>query len=505
MVFKEDVTALTKGKQIELSDPFTGEHQKFKLPPIHYVISNLPFVQQEDIEALNPGIKGINNYLSQISQGREELSGKSDLYAYLIFYLGILVEADGIITVNISNSWLSSKWGDTFKKLILRVFKIEYVLTSGKGKWFKEPKVITNIVVLRKRNASYTDFFEVENETVLFITLNKKIEEISSHGVVGSLPSLIRKCKDGNYDGFTKISHSVSTIQKLESLGLSWNAFFSDCNWLLEISDKLIEASTFFEINRGSRRGWDDMFYPIGNHGIEPVFIKPVLKSSSTIEYLDATPDGEAFSCNMTEKELKENKYFGALNWIKKFEGRSNKKGILLPLVLKKSGNENWYVMSTNELADIVTSINPGDRLFFARLVERSFVNQRLIRFTIKNDSMNLDILQALMNSIVSLFYLEAIGFGRGMGALDLNSENVKTKLHFLNPKLLDSSKKEEILCMFKKIKERKIKPIREELKSEDRLQFEDVVFKSYGITQYKDEVIKSLLAINSIRTAVAS
>ncbi len=144
-VFKEDASSLTKGKIIKLMDPITGEPNSLKLPSINYVISNLPFVQQEDIKIMNPGITAINDYLSQFSPDGKGLSGKSDLYAYLIFYLGKLIETDGIITVNISNSWLSSKWGDIFKKLILRIFKIEYVITSGNGTWFKEPKVVTNI------------------------------------------------------------------------------------------------------------------------------------------------------------------------------------------------------------------------------------------------------------------------------------------------------------------------------------------------------------------------
>ena len=55
-----------------------------------------------------------------------------------------------------------------------------------------------------------------------------------------------------------------------------------------------------------------------------------------------------------------------------------------LPSVLKKR-NMHWYEMSASTLADIVISLNPDKKLCFFRFKERSFVDQRLVRFSAKS------------------------------------------------------------------------------------------------------------------------
>ena len=101
-----------------------------------------------------------------------------------------------------------------------------------------------------------------------------------------------------------------------------------------------------------------------------------------------------------------------------RFANQVNGKGDPLPEVLSRP-NIEWYTMSPSTLADMVISMNPYHRLFVAKLEQRSFVNQRLIRFTKKTRTINVDLCHALLNSVIGLFFIEAIGFGRGLGALD--------------------------------------------------------------------------------------
>ena len=72
-------------------------------------------------------------------------------------------------------------------------------------------------------------------------------------------------------------------------------------------------------------------------------------------------------------------------------------------------------------MADFVTSVNPDKRIFISRLNEKSFVNQRLIRFTSLKFDTDLELSHALLNSLMGIFFIEALGFGRGLGALDLS------------------------------------------------------------------------------------
>ena len=145
------------------------------------------------------------------------------------------------------------------------------------------------------------------------------------------------------------------------------NSFFSDNNWLLELKDILISASSLFNIGRGERRGWDKLFYPIPTSGIEADYLKPVLKTPRSINSLIAMPDAIAFCCDKSKEELESLGHNGALDWINRFEGQSNKKGIPLTTSLARSGI-NWFTMLPSTMGNIITSINFGDRLFFCSI-----------------------------------------------------------------------------------------------------------------------------------------
>ena len=82
-----------------------------------------------------------------------------------------------------------------------------------------------------------------------------------------------------------------------------------------------------------------------------------------------------------------------------------------LPKVLKRKGME-WYELQEKEIAEIFTMMNPDKRFFFARFETPSFVNQRLIGLNHKPDYEDMELNHALLNSIFTIFCIEAAGFG---------------------------------------------------------------------------------------------
>jgi len=91
-------------------------------------------------------------------------------------------------------------------------------------------------------------------------------------------------------------------------------------------------------VKRGERRGWNDLFYPESNSGIEEEYLKPVLKNPALLKSFMAKTDITAFCCHKSKDELRELGHNGALKWIEKFENIKNGTGILLPVALKKAG-----------------------------------------------------------------------------------------------------------------------------------------------------------------------
>lgn len=208
----------------------------------------------------------------------------------------------------------------------------------------------------------------------------------------------------------------------------------------------------------------------------------------------------DAFCCGVSIEELKKRGHSGALSWIEKFAEQRNGVGKPLPAVLKRTGLE-WYELQDKEIAEVFTMMNPDQRLFFAKFETPSFVNQRLIGLTHKAEYPDEELNHALLNSMFTMFYIEASGFGRGLGVLDVNKDNI-AKCYMLNPNLVSATDRQNILSAFEKLKARQIMKVSEELKDEIRLDFEHIVLQSFGMEDYFDKIKSSLLSMQETRAA---
>lgn len=500
-IFKEDALELRSGKNIMLHDPFDGSAINEQLPAFSYIASNLPFVQQEDVSKLNKNIDSINERITTLTKEPTlKLDSRSDLYAYIPFSLWNVLEENGRLGLIISNSWLGTEMGEKFFNALSRFYTIEAIITSGKGRWFKNAKVVTNMLLMTKKS----DPSQKISSSIKFVTLKHDIDDIEQNNMSEDIRSLINISGHEENDLIEVQDYSTVELNYLKSLSLPRSSYFADLSWIRQIEKMSVNISELYEVNRGERRGWDDLFFPIQSNTIEPQYLKPVLKTPRTISKLDVQPDGLAFCCSLSKDELKEKGHSGALKWIESFESLSNTIGKPLPAVLQRPGT-NWYTMKPDTMADLVTSMNAGDRLFFGKLPEPTFVNQRLIRLSRKDLSVNNELVHALLNSLLGIFYLEALGFGRGEGALDLNSTKLKQSLRILNPNLVSKEAETDIIARFELLKKRDILPIQKELESDDRKHFDLAVLKAFGIESIYDNVKGALLALNTIRNATGT
>ena len=495
-VFQEDVADLNIDKNILFFDPNNGNEIYKKLPGFDYIVSNLPFVKGQNIPDYNEKIRRINDFITHNLGNEYKLDSRADLAYYIPFKLWTLLNNNGKLGIIISNSWLGTDTGAIFRNSLRKFFCIENIVTSCNGRWFDNAKVITNILILKKKSLEEIQTTDL-NEQICFSTLKQNINELD----IKENLSFIRNNSPRDNEIVRKILYNSDEIQKLESLGVQWSGLFTDLNWLIDISDKLIAVKELFTINRGERRGWDQLFYPSVPNNIENKFLKPFLKTIRSIDTLIAHPDGVAFCCEEKLNILKQN-YAGAYSWIMRFKNVKNGVGKLLPEVLSSS-NMEWYEMSPSATADLVTSINPDERLFIARFDNPTFVNQRLIRFTKNNNSIDTQLSHALLNSLLGIFFIEMLGFGRGEGVLDLNASKLQDSLKMLNYNLLNKTQKENIIKMFSPLLSRNVKPILQELQSEDRIIFDKTVLKAFNISEQEANIRKSLLDLYHIRKSI--
>lgn len=492
-VFGSDVIELNQGDTIEFQNPNNGEIVEKEFPTVDYVVSNLPFIKSKEMKFLNPHIVDINNW---IKEQTETLSGKSDIFAYIPFYLHQFLSENGKIGLILSNAWLGTDYGEIFLELFQKFFKIESVVISGKGKWFDNADVVTTILVASKKDPQTPTSNDSE---ISFCTLNEELEEIDDIGTLSD--NIIVNTESEN---LTINRYPLAQINSFEDFGIPWSGYFSNLSWVVNVRDRFINTSDIFRFTRGERRGWNAMFYPASGHGIEREYIKPILKNLRNTSSLSSVTNKEAFCCSRSIEELQELGHTGAINWIRSFENQNNNSGIPLTESLSKP-NMFWYEMKTDNMADFVANVNYDRSLFISKLENRSFIDQRLIGLSVKNEfrEENKILFLALLNCTASLFLIESFGFGRGLGALDLRATKFERDFKILNPNVLTEDQKNQIVELFRPIMQRNRLPLEQELESADRIVFENSLMEIFGIQEYLEPIKNSLMQLYRIRFAV--
>lgn len=489
-LFQHNALTLTPGEDVTVTDPETGGELRLALPSFDAVVSNLPFVPFEiipdDDKAEIEKIPGVWN-----------LDKRSDLYCYVASKIADVLKPGGMLGIITSNSWLGTNAGAKLMRVLEDKYHIRQVHISGRGRWFQNADVVTTLMVLEKRGGAReegpTDFW-LWQKSLEELTASPEDEEALVNG------ALLGQELDPSVAALSR--YSWEQIQELLLLNVCSNALFHHADWLVDIKDKLIPISRVFRTIRGSRRGWDPMFYPKeGEHHIEDVYLKKVLVNARKVKRLTAEPDRDAFCCGESIEELRSLGHRGALAWIEKFEDQKNGVGKPLPAVLKRK-NMEWYMMRDNEIAEFFTMLNPDRRFFFGRFETPSFINQRLTGLTHRDGYSDLDLYHALLNSILTLFYIEACGFGRGQGVLDIKKDSV-ARCYMLDPGQVSAGDRRKILRAFEKLKARDIMKLSDELRDPDRLAFEHTVLRSFGIDGYFDRIKDSLLSMQRARAAV--
>lgn len=494
-VFKHDVTTLKPGAKVPFVNAKDGKPFVEVLPDFPCVVLNPPFVRFEDWMKAEPSIAEINNFVKLVTG--EEIGAKADYFVPIILNLWRLTSISGRVGAVFANSWLGADWGLAFRRTLRKFFSIETVITSGAGRWFQNADVVTNLVVLKRRDSVGK---ATSDELTTFGVTQQPLSDWTDDNTTMISDTFTLQTVVG--DDLVRVNRATaSELDHFDKAGLCWSAHFSDLSWLKKIEHLLIPVASVFDVHRGERRGWDELFFPPADTKIEPEYLCPILKSATDVCGFLARPDGTAFCCSYPVKELKELGHSRALAWINKFQFSKNEKGIALTKCLARKGLL-WYEMRPDTTADLAVSMNPDKRLFFMRLMPRAFVNQRLIRLTAKDSTVDIELCHALLCSLIGCFYLEALGFGRGLGVLDLNASKLSRQMRMLNPSKVYGKNRDKILFAFDVLKKRDVFAMEGEVKSSDRKAFEQAVFGSFGLLDVLPRVQETVLELHRIRGA---
>lgn len=513
-IIRKDFFTLNPSQTIAIPDnKDINKINQIPIPKFDAVISNFPFIQQEDIpnEILNKQFEGefAKTQTAFLNGNKFDINGKSDYYIYCFYNSLKFLKDNGVLSAITSNAWLGKNYGLQFKKFLLDNFHIKYVVKSNAEHWFKDSKVSTIFITLEKGTSK---------EPTKFITVNEKLEVLFKDKSLQNFEDFyteIDNCtnpKNTNWkedSQFKNVSHkkdNTITVSIVEQSHLvnsltsqeNWSTYFVNQDPLAIFAGKLVNPyeEKIYDSGRGTKT-WKDDFHIISNEQqktlkIEKEFLVPALKNNDEFNatiLFKGEPKHYLFICNKPVDELKK-MYPNAYTLIKKYEGKTNKKGIPLPQSLSFR-KPFWYSLKPEEKANVFISINPSQKLFFAFSKSPLTLNQRLVAIRVKEK--DVEIVSALLNSIVSLLIVELNGVSRNLGALDLNADFFKTKMKMFDPSLLSDKQKENILSKFETLSKRQIQDYENEYKQKDRIAFDEEILKSYG---FKTDTLPQLYSI---------
>ena len=511
-ITRDDFFNLNVGDSIEFPDSRNHKNQiVLKIPQFDAIASNFPFIQQEDIpnEILTAFFREKFEARQQafLKDNTFKINERSDYFTYCVYNAIRFLKVGGFLAAITSNAWLGKEYGFQFKKFLLDNFHIKYIVKSNAEHWFSNSKVSTIYTVLQKG---------VSHEATKFVTLNFKLDErFTQENVNRQLAQIedfytaIDHCADSHNwrkdDTFNdlyrneqdKMDVCIVPKQKLlESIESkdNWAKYFVSA-YLFESFDKYLTQlyPRVIDVFRGERTGWNRMFVipkrNVNTSGIEDSFLVPYLKSTRELRKIefDGNYNFRLFVCQ-TPFEQTPN---GAKQWIKRFENAQNTNDTLTIQQTCSGHRPYWYSLRPKQ-AHIVTPINPFERFFFSFSQTPFTIDQRLIAMTVK-DGYDVELIAALLNSAITFLTLEMRGTPRNLGALDLNASYLK-KLRILNPDLLSSHQKEDILTAFQPLKKRAIETIFVETQKPDRINFDKTILRSFGINENLLDSIYALL-----------
>lgn len=513
-IMRDDFFNIEVGKNVTFPDSHDyTKHIDVAIPLYDGIASNFPFIQQEDIpnEVLTAFFRSKFEKDQQafLRDSNFKINERSDYFTYCVYNSTRFLKQGGYLAAITSNAWLGKEYGFQFKKFLLDNFHIRYIVKSNAEHWFAGSLVSTTYFVLEKRNS---------NEPTRFVTLNFKLGEYFNQEdtqtqlqQIEDFYSQVDHCDDSRNsdweqdskldDLYNRKDGSVSvcmvarqklvdSIKKKEN----WAMYFTSSKLFEKFENCLTKYyPTIIKVFRGERTGWNDMFVipqnKIEASRIAKQYLAPYISSPTELHNIEFDGDYQfkVFACS-DEVTILDN---GTRSWIEKFKDAPNKNGSKTISKACSGHRPHWYSLRLKR-AHIVTAINPYERFFFTYSTTPFVIDQRLIAMQVK-EGYDVNLIAALFNSAITFLTLEMRGTSRNLGALDLNADYLK-QLSILNPDLLTNQQKNEILKAFAPLKKQKVKSIVEEVKNINRINFDKIVLRAYGLDENLLDSIYELL-----------
>lgn len=455
------------------------------------VIGNPPYIRHEDIEDPLGRIKDKTEYKNHLEEmirsdfpnyfnKKMKINSKSDLYTYFYIRSLRLLNEKGVHVFICSNSWLDVEYGAWLQKFLLDEYETSTIYESSGKRSFNAADVNTVISVIattdKPRNHSikfvniksgFEDFAYFENLDAL--------EKSNSNILQNSFRSICMLRDDlivsGSLQDFSEIMDSTESGPGVW-VGDKWGAKYLRSpdgfnKVVFNSRNKFAKLSDLAEIKRGLTTGITEFFFidraTINHWKLEDDFLLPVLDSvQNAYSYFLKVKqiDKYLFSCELPKSALKNT---SALKYISFGESQKTKKGIEWPKVITVQGRKNWYALGDSSLlkGDLLSQRLIRERFYFIETAD--FIASDhffVVKFLIRSDK---DLLIAFMNSTFTYFQCEIFGRTNQTGIINIYKPELN-QLLIPDPKLFSPAMREQIISVYKNLRNCKVSKILEEI-----------------------------------------
>ncbi len=512
------------------------------LKQLDAVVSNLPYIRQEDIQNKELEQTKVKNNLEQYGFQPEKPNNTSDFHAYFWYYILPFLKEGSRVGFLTSDTWLNVDYGDDLKKFINKYFKIIAIIDSSVERYFPDALVNTVITILERTN----DKDAIKNNKIKFVRINKKIGELinsveSAQKIAKDIESgqsnedvqIIREVRQGDLNFNDKLKAKLFPYLRAP------NEFFELIN-----NKNMIPLEKVMDIKFGIKTGANEFFYVDDvsdsypkdklrrnwglnkndlkvirvikdgtgqEHLIEKEYLRPILKSPK-----EFTKEGKLIFDGKTKKYvilIQESLRSKIKEYAKKYISYGEKQGYNERPTCKS--RNPWWKLSPIIYPDLVFTMYFSSTFIYPQ-TDILLDNAMYFGKIKENYKKDLLAVYAFMNSSLSYLYPDLYGRNYGGGATGFKVYEVQ-KLPILDIKVLHDYY-EQIKEIMNGMEKRKISTLFEEIwdgkgdfniikVKPDRLALDRLILKAIGINnqdRFLENWYKSTIKIVSERLTKA-
>lgn len=454
---------------------------------------------------------------------QHRLSTGADLYVHLFFHTARFLKPGGRMGIVTSNAWLDVNYGYELQKFLLNHFKIVAVLESRCEPWFVEASVNTVITILERcdspeeRDANLARFVKVKRPLAELIPGDPVVEAVNRWQYLAQRVARIERAglkyantyplglvTEEDDDFRIRILRQGELRAEVERKGktVKWGQYLRAPQVYFDIlqNGKVCLLREIATPKFGSKTRINEFFHVTPEvavkFGIEDEYLWPLIKSPKDTNTIIVNPDDlklRIFACRRSKEELKEFGHYGAFKYIEWGEKQTYSTGEFKGLpwpegTWLKNREPGWWSLPQTE--------TNFARIFFSQALSVShfhrfcpidLVPDARLYYLAPPNGVNPTILATSLNSSLCGLMTEIAGrVTMGDGVLELKVEDARDYLMVPDFQQVASDQKMVIIQTFKRLCEREISSVFDEVKQNDRQAMDAAILEAIGLDPKK-------------------